>query len=313
MVVLPSGAAKPVTTTFGLAEKLASGQSLIIQALGDSTVYGAYDTDMSGWVGRLGVNFGKAFNKTVKAQQYNAIGVYNPAVTLNTGIGSNQIVVRDAGEPGWTTTGVYYSLNTMLNISDPDLIIHGTGFNDINQGNTPAQFVSYIQLLITGIKTKCPGVPIIITTENVANSSSYNAAFNALSNDLVGQSLPVYPPLLASTTISGVWLMDTRQAFGNVWQSSLMTDTLHPTAAGYQAQADWMYELLVAGYGGAGVTPGADAITITNGTPSITAIPTTPFTGRSIGKPKYRIIDKYYPVTPKIKTSAGFTTIRPVD
>ena len=88
-----------------------------------------------------------------------------------------------------------------------------------------------------------PGVPIIITTQNPSSTTRFDAAFNALSNDLVGQSLPVSPPLLASTTISDVWLMDTRQAYGNTWQSSLMQDYLHPTGAGYQVQADWIHLL----------------------------------------------------------------------
>ena len=185
--------------------------------------------------------------------------------------------------PGWTTSGVWAALTTMLNISNPDIIIHGTGFNDVNVSTTPAQFVTNIRQLITGIKTKCPGVPIIITTENVANSSSYDAAFNALANDLVGQSLPVSPPLLASTTVSGVWLMDTRQAYGNTWQPSLMTDTLHPNATGYQAQANWMYALLVSGYGSPeGLAPAITSTSLNEVTRSVAFSQTLSATGSNV-------------------------------
>ena len=262
-----------MSTTFGLVEKLSSGQSITIQATGDSTVYGAYDTAMSGWVGRLGIAFGNAFNATVTCTQYNGYGGYNPAVTLRTGSGSTQVILRDAGVPSWQTPQVTGSLTAMLNVTNIDVIIHGTGFNDINVGTTPTQFVTNIRQLISGIKAKSPSVPIIITTENVANSSSYDAAFNAMANDLVGQSLPLSPPLLASTTVSGVFLMDTRQAYGNTWQSNLMSDYLHPNSAGYQAQASWMYGLLgdTAGGGGSRITTTTGTAAVIRQTPVLLA------------------------------------------
>ncbi|AQT81951.1 hypothetical protein B1R94_25890 [Mycolicibacterium litorale] len=245
-------------TTFAFVDKVAARQPAILLATGDSTVNGASDTAMSGWVGRTGVRFGQWADMPVMRQQWGVTGTYTAPDSLHTGTGTNQILVRDAGMPGWTTQNVNVWLSSMLSGPTPDLIIHGTGFNDINAGYTPSQYVTYIHSYISAVKARCPGVPIIITTENVANSSSYDAAFNALATDLTGHNLPLTPALQA-TNITDVYLMDTRQAFGNIWQSALMTDTLHPNAAGYQAEADWIFTILTAGI----EPPAGDPPTIT--------------------------------------------------
>ena len=243
----------------GLLGKVDEDESIIIQMLGDSITFGVGDgAGKGGWVGRLGSLLGQHFDLTTKYKYVSSGGYATSGTNLHTGVGSNTITMMNGGIGGYTIAKATSSLVGLTPVANADLVVIGFGVNDTYQPPhlSPAQLVSAMQTFIGNVRTRIPDAPFIITTEVVhQDRGMYDDAFNALTNALVGQSMPVFPPLMA-TNIPNVWLLDTQAAFDHIWQAGLMTDTVHPNAAGYTVLANWIFDILI----NESVTPAAPTI-----------------------------------------------------
>ena len=237
--------------------KVLSGQSITIFCTGDSTVWGATDggstlVSNGGWPKRLGILLGQHLNATVKYRVYNASNfTYGADSTVHTGSGAAEILIINGG----VSSQYIQTLTTYINVrnlitpaaANADCVFIGTGINDSFFGATPSTYVPNYLGFIDLIKSRCTSAKICVTTQCVLSPSAmsgsysqYDEIYNALLSELVGQTLPTDPPMLYSEEYD-VWTLDTQQAFDNIYQSSLMTDHVHPNAAGYTAQANWMF------------------------------------------------------------------------
>lgn len=281
----PGGGAFGQTPMTKLISDLNAGQSVTLQFLGDSTVWGygsiVGSTD-GGWVKALGILIGQLYNVTVQMRQFvyaPPYSYYGNPLTLFVGAGTNTITLLNGGISGITLSGIQSALGSLLTVANPDAIFIGDGINDAQQGATGTSFVSAYQTLISGVQSYCPGVPIITITENPVNNyaTQLQALFDAWATFMVGQNTPITPGLRDSTgayPTGAVWVLDTKQAFNNVYQASMMLDNYHPNATGYQTQAQWMFNQLMAGVivkPSVTVTPGGASSALTPGTPTVTA------------------------------------------
>jgi VCBS repeat-containing protein len=223
--------------------KLKAGQSVSLLSLGDSTVAGVGDETYSGgWPTVLAKALGSYYNVTVKNAFGTVIstgtGTGAPINSYNAGIGLATL----ANQFGW------WPGNATKYGATADVIIIGQGFNDLLLGGlNPTTFTASYRDFIAQIQADCPGVPIIITDANMSTGNIqtlFAAGFNALFTSFIGTTAPLSPALIASANTPGVWCLDTWQAYGNTYQPSLMADGLHPNAAGYTVQANWMLEQL---------------------------------------------------------------------
>lgn len=238
---------------FGAAlNKLLDGQSITIQTIGDSTVAGHQDgANLNGWVGRIGIYLGVYFNVTVLLQDYTTTShTYQSAATMHSGAGSNTITILNGGIGATSLADDTSYINSfnLLTVSNPDVIFISTGFNEfINDSYNNTAFVSQYETFVNLVWSHCPNVPIIITTENLIGGGMYGpyattmqSAFSALTTAFVGENIPLSPPQQASTTTSGVDILDTQAAFNYTYQPALSADGLHPNAAGYAQEASWI-------------------------------------------------------------------------
>jgi lysophospholipase L1-like esterase len=270
--------------------RLANGQSTTIQIIGDSTAAGQYDTgNLQGWVGRLGILLGQYYNANVvyrdfSTSLYSSTGSYTAPVSLyssSNGSGAPQILLMNGGVPGANLNNQNQWLSGgLLPISNPDVIIVAEGFNDLSSlglRDSAATYTAALRSFISAVSTTCPNVPIIITTENVPDGiytySTFAAGFSAMTQSYVGQSLPLSPPLQQSGT-SEVWLLDTQQAFPSSQLNTLTTTLdggyrLHPSPAGYAAQASYMLAQLAPSIAAPSVViPTPATVTVVGGTPT---------------------------------------------
>lgn len=267
----------------GVLAKLQAGQSVTIQTIGDSTVAGHQDgANLNGWVGRLGIILGTYFNVSVLVADYNSTtGVYGAAATYHSGAGSNTITVLNGGVGSTSLANqTIFLANGLLTVSNPDVILISTGFNElINQSYTVAGFVSQYEAFIPAVRGFCPTAPIVVTTENPLGgaygvyAAGMQTAFSALTTAFVGQNLPVSPALAWSSAFD-VWILDTQQAFGSTFQSALSADGIHPNAAGYAVEANWMASELaptVSVGGSQAVTPASATVTVAGGLADVSA------------------------------------------
>lgn len=276
-------------------DKLAADTSTTILVIGDSLPAGVGDTSFSyGWPTFLSIALGDAFDAKVSRRRYSGNWTSASLIRdtarpgaptiymLNGGVGGTRLVDQEG----------YLADDLLQYAAAADAMITMMGFNDIAlpPGMTPQQFATDYATFIDHLQTELPDVPIIATTEAVASNSNYDAAFNALATTLVGATLPLSPALVNSQTIDKVSMLDTRQAFGNTWQSRFMGDSLHPNTLGYIILAYWMINQLT--YGevspqyilptgatgtvtagvpviGKGVLPGAAPMSATGGTPEL--------------------------------------------
>ncbi len=250
-------------------EKLANGQSIVVQAIGDSTTAGQWDyvtitpANPYGWVGRLGNLLGDIFDANVNLAPYlpngstSGLHFYGSAESLRTTSrsGAPTIHVRNGGVGGarFADQNSFISNYGLLSDSSPDVIIIGQGLNDIFFGLRGSAFASAMQSFVGTVRSRCPDSTIIVTTQNrslgTAPTSLYDPSFSALTTALTGNALSLNPPLQLSGT-SGVWVLDTRQAYPIASLSSLLnlSDTvggLHPNGTGYAAQAQFMFDQMV--------------------------------------------------------------------
>lgn len=264
----------------GVLTKLGSGRSATIQTIGDSTAYGVGDGNIAvtgaigGWQSRLGIIIGAALNVNVTAQTYSGpywgsgTGTWGSATTLYTsslGGAAPTLLLLNGGAPGTTLVldeseaSTYNLFSFFGTASSPDVFILADGFNDlIVSGISASTYTSRYEALISAVQADCPGVPIIVTTQNVTtvNTSTVLSGVNALTNGLVGQSTPLSPPYQPSTFAGNVWVLDTRQAYASEPIANLLftgvfngssTSGLHPNPDGYSLQANWMVKQLAPG------------------------------------------------------------------
>lgn len=231
--------------------------SSVLFFIGDSTVFGAGDGafpgSAGGWPKRLGIAIGQYCGVTVTFRTYNA-STYSygaDVVAYDAGSGSRHILIVNGG----VNSQYIASLTNLINgyglvdsaAATADCVFIGTGINDAYYGSTPATYVPNYLAFIDLLKSRCPAATICCTTQDVLSPTAlasqsyyqYVPNYNALLTTLVGGALQMTPALQYSTA-HDVWVLDTQQAYGNVWTSTYMLDNVHPQAVGYQQQADWM-------------------------------------------------------------------------
>ena len=244
--------------------KALAGNSTTLFFIGDSTVWGACDggdtfTSNGGWPKRLGIAMGQFCSTTVKYRVYNpTTQTYSADATVYTGTGSNTVTIINGGVSSQYIATLTNYINTG-NLITPvaaaaDCVFIGTGINDAYFGATPSTYVPDYLTFVSLIRSHCTTATVCATTQDVLSSAEmsgdraqYANNYNALLTTLVSDTMPTNPALEYSSGYD-VWTLDTQQAFGSIYQSSLMADGVHPNAAGYAVQANWMAtELLDAG------------------------------------------------------------------
>lgn len=243
---------------------LTNDESSDFIALGDSTAYGMISSDWFtkyGWPGRVGIALGDRFDVNVVIrvfQKWRGNGTsgsgndrgpatYAPALTIRSTerVGAATLTVWLAGWPGGLASDYVAYASQMLPVATPKLVMVYSGYNE----PTTTKYVDGTRSVITAIKTLCPGSPIVICdqhTTTIAIQQFKFVYFSQLFTALINLLLPsatyglMSPPLQASTTIDGVWILDTQQA--SVGSGQLNTDGLHPTSAGYDVIAAWMLD-----------------------------------------------------------------------
>lgn len=268
---------------------LALGQSTTIQIIGDSTAFSAWDTGFSeatnpwtpgtlfGWAGRMAISLGNQYNANVQIRYWNypSNSAYTSTTNLRTAVGRPTISVWLGAWPGGVMANYMASITAMLPVSNPDVVFIHDGFNELNASTFGTNLLSFIGS-VQG--TYCPGAPIIVNTENAttitnegAGHPSFSSIFSALVNDLLSThpALPLNPALQYSDSVSGVWVLDTQQAYDPaILASQLFTDGLHPVASGYAAQALWMLSELAPAVVTT-LSPATATVTLTAGTPTV--------------------------------------------
>lgn len=316
--------------------KLSNGQDSHLLAIGDSTCEGLYDSPVIfstasagyGWFGQLGARIGATFDVNVKYIFMDVVtspSFYSPTGwdtteyvvwTSTQGSSAPTLTMHNGGSGGnylGYIESTYASLDLFLT-SPPvtlDLIIICDGFNDITaRGVYGATFVSQYQTLIGNIQAAQPGVPILATTQNqeLEGDANIPTTFSLLATTLTGlSSWPLATPL-AATTISGVYLLDTWQAFDGQTLSAILAAAsgpvaLHPNHAGYVIYGDWMYDQLV-GNANAGKASGGYGF-------SANAAGSTAYRGTAAGSYGWTAHPSAWPITTtsKLPWSAPFELI----
>lgn len=267
--------------------KLAAGQSVVIQVMGDSTANGYGDTLTGGWVARMGTILGTFYNVTAKEYTYNGSNGYNAPATLFTGGGANTISMFNAGIDGSSLSGEETWINSfgLLGIQDgfptPDVVIVYDGYNDIgftagSQTSSTTWVSEYQAFLTSYMLTYFPHIPIVCCTQHLsflAAQSGWYTDQSAVAAMLTGNALPLSPPLQVSSnpTYPGCWALDTQPAL--LGQTSSIMSTLgdpHLTGAGYQIIAEYMLSQLAPGVVGS-LFPSSAHVALTTGTPGLLA------------------------------------------
>lgn len=232
---------------------LTLGQSSTIQVIGDSTALGyqdAYQSSLFGWPGRMALALGIYYDVNVVVSPFDQFGLgYDPAVTVHTssrGAQAPTLTVMLGAANGARLVN-YRGNTTLLPPSNPDVVIINDGFNEQDTASITSGYLSTIAF----VQTQCPGSPIIVTTENATTATSeggslpaFSTLFAAMVDTFIpGATLPLSPPLQYSTAVAGVWVLDTKQAGQTA--ATLSADGLHPVAAGYAEQAQFMLKWLV--------------------------------------------------------------------
>lgn len=286
----------------GLEAKLAAGQPVTVQFIGDSTVAGTGDeATQGGWAGRFGLYLGMEFDVTVTYRKYaENIGYQSSTVTYtgskpggvnlyNGGVGSRGI----GHHFGYLDHGIYA-------VTDPDLVVISTGYNEYrNYGYTPASFADAVVAYIDKLRQDgyAPTSQIVVATQHPVSAvwifgitdEAMVPYYNAVTSALVGETVPLPQPVMASTSHGGVWVADTRQSFDNVPQPSLVADGLHPNAAGYSTLAEWTLEHLLAA--------------------SSPVVPVAPFTPTTVARAKVRLAGHLYSAGVNVKVGSQFRRV----
>jgi hypothetical protein len=238
----------------GTLDKLAAGQDVLIQVIGDSTGWGWNDglfwAAKQGWVGRFVLALANKTDSNVNmlllGGGYGSFGqTQYPRVSANPG--RPTITVRNASAVGRALSQHTFGINAILPAgSVPDVIFLADGFNETL---TSTAFAAAYGTFVDLVKTKAPGAPIIVTTQNYYTGGKLDKnveplanIFNAIPTQFLGagKTLPLTPALQSSPTYSGVYVLDTQQSFSSASRLEAATVAVHPNSDGYEAQANWM-------------------------------------------------------------------------
>lgn len=237
-----------------LLTKLAGGHSVVIQVIGDSTAWGAYDDGWDdttvpwtpptqrGWPGRFAASLGAQYNATVRVYTWNypTNTGYFDLVTLYTGSSGATITVYNGGWPGGIMADYLANMSAMLPVPNPDVVMTYDGFNEPGEHVTTGTFASNCTTFIDEVQnTYCPGAPIVVTTQNPTPNYVNLTYYDAMINDfLTGESVPLSPALQESTLVPGVWVLDSQQV---PLLSSDIASAPHPNASGYTKIGQWIF------------------------------------------------------------------------
>jgi lysophospholipase L1-like esterase len=249
-----------------VAIKLLSNVDSKIQILGDSTGQGAFDELViikHGWVGRLGQKLGIEFDANVRylGAPYPGSTVWNGYVTdemLHTSSRSSAptltIINGSMGGSRVVHLNAWIQNNDLIPDVNVDAVITAIGFNDIPylRFSFGATFLPSMQSLVAQIRARGVTAPIVITSQNrstgIYPTATYFPYYSQIASYYVGNPLNLTPAFQGgSAAFPTIWYLDTMQAYPVGSLSALLNqrDTLgglHPNGAGYQAQADWMFD-----------------------------------------------------------------------
>ncbi|MBB3752625.1 hypothetical protein FHT44_005137 [Mycolicibacterium sp. BK634] len=257
-----------------LKVKLAAGiEDCAIFGIGDSTLYGSIDTgwaDNYGWFGRFGKLIGEYYRYNVDIYGYNtstnvweqpqfwSVGqVTGPSkIRIYTAPGSGRPTLKlyHGGFPGYTIAALSNVISGYANfrakMAEADVVLVADWLNDYTQNinNLASAFQSFVT---TRVRPYAPNATVIITTENPSNRGyGPTGVANAIPRAFLSgiTSLPLVPGVIAgASSWPNLFVADTQQGYLANYTTSgqLNPDLVHPTAAGYAAQATWMFHNLV--------------------------------------------------------------------
>jgi hypothetical protein len=238
--------------------KLLSATSTTVLAGGDSTAWGAFDDGavhsgtpwtpptMYGWPGRLYWMIARWCNANLDVYMWNypTNTGYVAARRLFTASGASPptLTLYLAGWPGGIASLYLGKEAAMFPVSNPDLIIWCSNFNATNVTTEANNYATLVQDIQT---TLCPGVPMLITTQNattIAQESGHVVTFAQIWTACLAKflssspSLPLSPSYQKSDLYEGLYLYDTRNALP-LTSGDLYVDGLHPVGSGYWKEA----------------------------------------------------------------------------
>ncbi|MCX2931422.1 GDSL-type esterase/lipase family protein [Mycobacterium sp. CVI_P3] len=142
----------------------------------------------------------------------------------------------------------------ITNVDPVDFAMIGIGFNDMHDFPAVPGFQPAYATFITNLQAAAPGIPIIATDENPlpvdSDAAAFTAGFVNLAQWLTGEGVAsnyglIEANLVVSETVPGVSFMDSRKAYGNELHPEWFSFSLHPNSIGYQASAQWMYDVFL--------------------------------------------------------------------
>jgi lysophospholipase L1-like esterase len=208
-----------------LAKLTANQENASIAVLGDST-----GNDANEWVYLLTQALGARFPAyTVKYSLWSdGTKSYPAPSTITTGSGANTLTVYNGSVAGMNT---HYALGSnfaaIVRDLQPDLVFINYGHN---QGTEVDRWAPEYLALTEGVNLDCGGAGIVCILQNPQTDNNYQALRRSAYMRLIQQL--------------GYGAIDVYQAFidyGTAWSTDLMTDTIHPNAAGSQL---WVNEVL---------------------------------------------------------------------
>lgn len=212
-----------------LKRNLDADASIVV--VGDST--GDASTE---WVRLLCDSLAAAFPAwTVTYRTFDDTGAaWNAPTTVQAGSGARTLAVSNASVSGWNAHHVLRRLETVLTAVQPDLVFVSIGHNETEASTTnfPVSAKDYRERMLAlteSIRARCPASSLMLVAQNPGTADNSQAARAKALYDIAG--------------LRGYGLVDVHQAFvdyGN-WSADLLTDTVHPNAAG---QAVWAAEVM---------------------------------------------------------------------
>jgi len=245
----------PAPAVAGVINNARAGLNSTVLGVGDSTLFGdslASGYTEFGWIGRLIQDIAETINcnAIVYISNYpiDWTNVYQstPYTLYASTLGSAAptITLWQAGFPGMGMFNYLANTSTIFIPTSVDLAIIQDGFND---SGAEASYTADYPIFIADLQAQYPGISIVTTDAN----ETFNEGFldNRFPNDIwealfvPGQSCGSMSPPVQYNSTYGVWAIDTQQAG---WTPSLLNpDQLHPNAAGYTLQANYMFSQLV--------------------------------------------------------------------
>jgi lysophospholipase L1-like esterase len=237
-----------------IPQKLAARDDLVIQVISDSLGQGNGDgANLDGWVGRLGRKLAARYDCSYRIKRWDT-AAYGPWDLEVVGESGNTISIYNGSVGG---QGCYQHTNWLnsgnLIQEQPDLVIHGSVANDFywNGINTHSAYYAAYNATLAAIFDKCPDVPVVVTSQTPFDTNYFfvptilsfrlywMVALMGLSGPPAGGLNPPYQETAAYP--GQVWYWDTQQSLG-VYSPTYYADNLHPNAAGYEVQAQWMFD-----------------------------------------------------------------------